>query len=170
MLPIEMASDGIGPATYGKLIAINGALIVFLQPAIAGIIGRYQAVRVMAVAALVLGAGFGATGLVSSASGYAATIVTWSLAEMAWLPLAPAVVAALSPAGLRGAYQGAYGLSHALATCFAPLFGGLVFDHLGSKVLWSSCTVVGALSGLGFLLLAPAIQRGTERDDSQPKN
>ena len=98
---------------------------------------------------------------VSSASGYAASIVTWTLAEMAWLPLAPTIVAALSPTGLRGAYQGAYGLSFALATSFAPFFGGLVFDRLGSKVLWSSCTLIGALCGLGFLLLAPAIRRGT---------
>jgi MFS family permease len=166
MLPIEMATDGIGPATYGKLIAINGALIVCLQPAIATIVGRYQNVKVMAVAALILGVGFGATSFVSSASGYAATIVTWTLAEMAWLPLGPAVVATLSPAALRGVYQGAYGLSFALATSLAPLFGGLVFDRFGSVVLWSSCTVIGALSGLGFLLLAPAIRRGTARAEA----
>jgi MFS family permease len=161
MLPIEMTTDGIGPATYGRLIAINGALIVCLQPAIAAIVGRFQDVKVMAAAALVLGLGFGATGFVSSASGYAATIVTWTLAEMAWLPIGPAIVAALSPVALRGAYQGAYGLSFALSMSLAPFIGGLVFDRFGSRVLWSSCTVIGALCASGFLLLAPSIRRRT---------
>jgi MFS family permease len=159
MLPIEMKSDGLSPAQYGHLIAINGVLIVCLQPVIAHAVARFQSTQVMAAAAMLLGIGFGATGYVDSVFGYAATITIWTIAEMAWIPVGPTMVAALAPAPLRGAYQGAYGLGWAMASSVGPSLGGLVLDHFGSKTLWTSCVAIGALSSIGFMLLAPAIQR-----------
>jgi MFS family permease len=161
MLPIEMSRDGLSPAQYGRLIAINGVLIVCLQPAVAKLAARFSSAHVMAAAAMLIGIGFGTTGFVDSTLGYAGTIALWTLGEMAWLPVGPTIVATLAPSSVRGAYQGAYGMGWAAASSIGPSLGGLVMNHFGSKTLWTSCVLIGALSSIGFLLLGPAMERTT---------
>jgi MFS family permease len=161
MLPLEMTRDGLSPNDYGRLIALNGVMIVCFQPLIAKQLARFDRSQVMACAALVLGAGYGVTGFVDSKSGYALSIAIWTLAEMAWLPVGPTVTSSLAPAALRGTYQGAYNLSWAIAAAVGPSLGGLVLDRFGSVLLWSSCIGIGAICALGFLLLGPAIRRAT---------
>lgn len=163
MLPIEMVSDGLSPALYGRLIAINGVMIVLLQPLIAHYIRQFQSAYVMAVAAVMIALGFGSTAFASTASGHSTAIVIWTLGEMAWLPVGPTIVSLIAPPALRGAYQGAYGLSWAVAMSLGPSLGGLVLQHFGSSTLWLGAATLGLLCSLGFLLLAPALKRSIDK-------
>jgi MFS family permease len=163
MLPIEMVRDGLSPALYGRLVAINGVMIVCLQPFIAQYVGHFQSAKVMAAAAVVLAIGFGSTAFANTAWGHAGSIVIWTLGEMAWLPVGPTIVSLLAPPNLRGAYQGAYGLAWALASSIGPLFAGQVLERLGSQTLWLGAATLGLLCAISFILLAPAMKRATEK-------
>ena len=95
----------------------------------------------------------------STPAEYAATIVVWTVGEVIGAAVAPAVVADLSPAELRGLYQGVFGFSFAAAALVAPLVGGAVYDRLGGNVLWTGCAVLSFVTGAGHLALAPARSR-----------
>jgi MFS family permease len=162
MLPIEVTRHGLSPGQFGPLIAINGILIVLFQPVVAHYTARFRHAHVLAVAAVVLGIGFGATAFVGTWGGFAVSIAVWTLAEMAWMPLGPLIVARMAPDDLRGSYQGAYGLAWALAATIGPAAGGYVLDRFGSETLWLGCLVIGIVAAAGFLRMGEAI--GAPRD------
>ena len=66
-------------------------------------------------------------------------------------PAAAALVAGLSPAGLRGRYQGVATLGFALAQFVSPVVGGYVLQHAGPTGLWLGCLGLGILVALGQL-------------------
>jgi MFS family permease len=154
-LPIDLRSHGLSPSTYGVLIAENGLLIVLLQPAVSRALSRYPRQRVLALAALLTGAGFGITGLVRGIAGYAGAIAVWTMGEISMAGLGPTVAADASPPQYRGAYQGLFQAGIGAATLLAPAFGSFLLERFGSVALWSSCGVLGLLVAAGHLLLGP---------------
>jgi len=138
-LPVDLRQHGIAAATYGQLLAINGVMIVLFQPTAIRVVQRYDRGRVLALAALLQGAGFGLTGVGHTVAWYAFTIVVWTVAELGYSPVAPAIVSDLAPARLRGTYQGVYSMAWGASTCLAPALGSLVLGRFGSVALWSSC-------------------------------
>jgi MFS family permease len=138
-LPVDLRDHGIRPSTFGWLLAINGVMIVLLQPTAIGLVQRFARRRVLAVAALLQGIGFGLTGAGHSKAWYALTVVIWTLAELCYSPVSPAIVSDLAPTKLRGTYQGIYSMSFGASACLAPALGALVLGRFGSVALWSSC-------------------------------
>jgi MFS family permease len=155
-LPLDMAAHGIDAAHYGRIICINGILIVLVQPWAAVFLERFDKSRVLAFGALLVGIGFGLTGIARSPSGYALSIAIWSLGEIALLPIATAVLAELAPASLRASYQGGYQLVWGAAFLLAPGLAGAVISRFGAPALWAGCFVTGVLVSLGHLALGPA--------------
>jgi MFS family permease len=155
-LPIDMSAHGIDAAQYGNLICVNGILIILVQPLAAQWLERFPKSRVLAVGALLVGIGFGATALVHAPAGYVASIAIWSLGEIALLPVATTVIAELSPTSLRASYQGMYQLSWGAAFFVAPTLSGAVFTRFGARTLWAGCFVAAVLVSLAHLALGPA--------------
>ncbi len=141
-LPVDLRDHGIRPSTYGWLIALNGVLIVALQPTAIKIVHRLHRGRVLAVAALLQGIGFGMYGFGHALWWYIAALVVWTTAELGYSPVSPAVVSDLAPTRLRGTYQGVYSMAWGVSTCLAPALGSLVLGRFGSRALWSSCFAV----------------------------
>jgi MFS family permease len=159
-LPVDMQAHGLDAAQYGLAIATNGVLVVLLSISVSRAAMRWPRFRTMAIAALLLGAGFGLTAVSSTLPGYALTVAIWTLGEIAGAAIAPTIVADLSPPDLRGLYQGVFGAAWGLSLFTGPLLGGWVFQHLGAKVLWTGCLAVGGLLSLAYLALsAPANRR-----------
>lgn len=158
-LPLEMAANGLGTLTYGVIIAVNGVLIVLLQPFMGPFLARRDRSRTLALFSLLVGLGFGINALAHTAPIYALGVVVWTVGEIGVLPVAFSLVADLSPVDLRGRYQGAYGLSFGLAVCAAPVLGTLVLQRLGPVWLWGGCLLLGLVTAAGHLALAPAIRR-----------
>lgn len=158
-LPIAMSADGLSTATFGAVIAVNGVLIVAGQLFVPRLIGGRDRSRVLALACLVIGAGFGLTAFADTAWLFAGTVLIWTLGEMLQSPSNAAVIAGLSPAALRGRYQGVSSLSWAFSSAVAPIAGGYVQEHLGDAVLWLGCAGIGALVALGQLVSGPARER-----------
>ncbi|QGN49085.1 MDR family MFS transporter [Micromonospora sp. WMMD558] len=136
MLPVSLQADGLPAAAYGPIIAVNGLLIVLGQLFVPRLVGRFDRSRTIAVAVLVIGAGFALTALADSVWFYAVTVLVWTLGEMAMTPSNSALTADLSPTAQRGRYQGVYSLGHAFATFAGPTLGGLVAHRFSVDALW----------------------------------
>lgn len=150
-LPIDVRAHGISPAGFGSLIAINGVLIVFLQPLAGDVIrGRSQPLT-LAAASLLLGIGFGMNACVGSIPAYLVSVTIWTLGEIAFAAASPTLVADLAPGHLRGAYQGSFAVAYTGAFAAAPLIGGYVIAHAGATTLWLACLMIGVLVGAAFI-------------------
>ena len=158
-LPIAMSADGLSPATFGWVIAINGLMIVAGQLFVPKLIGNHDRSRVLALATLIIGVGFGLNAFAGAPAVYALSVVIWTLGEMLQSPSNSALVAELSPAPLRGRYQGVNSLSWSAGSALAPIVGGFVQEHLGSAVLWLGCAAIGLLVAAGQIASGPARER-----------
>jgi MFS family permease len=159
-LPLDMAAAGLPPSDYGLAIAVNGFLIVLVTLQLTRRLERFPRYPVMAVAALLLGAGFGLTELASTLPLYALTVVIWTIGEVIGAAVAPVIVSEMSPAALRGLYQGIWGASWGLSFFIGPALGGFVLHNYGSGVLWGAVFLLGVALSLGYLALSiPARRR-----------
>ncbi|KAB1942306.1 MFS transporter [Micromonospora sp. ALFpr18c] len=159
MLPIAMADDGLSPTTYGSVIALNGVLIVAGQLFVPRLIRGRSRSHVLALAAVVMGVGFGLTAFAGTPWLYGLTVLIWTVGEMLNSPSNSTLIAELSPAELRGRYQGVISLSWQIAGAGAPILGGLVREHAGNDTLWFACAVIGALTAVAHLVSGPARER-----------
>jgi MFS family permease len=161
-LPLEMSARGHSADRYGALIALNGVLIVVLQPLGLRLVTRLDSSHLLAAATLLVGIGYGATQFAHTPLQYASTIAIWTLAEVAFSPIWPSVVADLAPASLRGTYQGVFQVSLGGAFFLAPALGTYVLQHHGSQVLWTGCFLLSALTAAGHLVVGGARRRRIE--------
>ncbi|PTA43674.1 MFS transporter [Micromonospora sp. RP3T] len=159
MLPIAMGDSGLSPATYGSVIALNGVLIVVGQLFVPRLISGRSRSHVLALSALIMGVGFGLTAFADTVWLYGLTVLIWTLGEMLNSPSNATLIAELSPAALRGRYQGVFSLSWQLAGASAPILGGLLREQAGNTALWLACAAIGALTAITHLVSGPARER-----------
>jgi MFS family permease len=155
-LPLDMSAHGLSMADYGRLNAINGILIVLLQPFAARWLMRVRRSWTLALGAFLTGLGFFLPSLQPSTWGYAASIVVWTLGEILMSPVASAVVADLAPTHLRGSYQGAFHLCWGAGAFLGPAVGGYILQRQGGARLWELCLFLGFVSAVLHLQLGPA--------------
>ncbi|MGS2613252.1 MDR family MFS transporter [Micromonospora sp. LZ34] len=159
MLPIAMGDSGLTPATYGSVIALNGVLIVVGQLFVPRLIRGRSRSHVLALASVVMGVGFGLTAFADAAWFYGLTVLIWTLGEMLNSPSNATLIAELSPAELRGRYQGVFSLSWQVAGAVAPVLGGLVREQAGNEALWLGCAAIGGVAAVAHLVSGPARER-----------
>jgi MFS family permease len=167
-LPVAIARQGLSPAQYGRILAMNCVLIVLVQPWAGRILQRLDRGHVLAAAALLVGVGYGAYRSCTTEPQFALATAVWSLGEIAGLPTALAVVADLAPPELRGRYQGAYGLSFGIAMMAAPVVGGAALSRFGPDALWSACLVAGVAVAAAHLAIGRARRRRGCRAAGEP--
>lgn len=156
-LPLDMQSHGLGPTAYGAAIAVNGFLIILMTIPVSNLATKWPRFETVAVAALLLGMGFGFTAIASSLPLFALSVAIWTLGEIAATSVGPTIIADLSPVELRGLFQGIFGAAWGLSYFIGPLAGGWVYERLGSDVLWIGCLVLGiVLAFCYYALSAPA--------------
>ena len=137
-LPIFMQSHGISVGLYGKLIAINGALIAIVQIPLTAWMRRFNRVTFVWLSAVVTGVGFGTTALADSAGFFAATIVVWTVGEIMIAPFSHAIVTDMAPVAFRARYLGVFSMCFASANMLGAPLGGLVLEQSGGKALWGT--------------------------------
>jgi predicted MFS family arabinose efflux permease len=143
-----MRADGLDAASYGKIVSVNGALIVLLQPWIIARLAELPRTPVLMVAALLVGLGFFGHALADSRSAHLLAVVIWTAGEIALVPMAAGVVAELAPASQRGRYQGAYGMTWSVAHVTGPWIATHAFAQVGVFGWGVACACVGGCSAL----------------------
>jgi MFS family permease len=156
-LPLVITADGLGPSAYGVIYAVNPLAVIIVQPLTLRWLTRLSLVRVYAGSVLLTGLGFGLTAFAHSIPAYAATVLVWTLGEIAFNAVGPTLVADIAPAHLRGRYAGVIGLAFGASALIAPLAGTAVLEHLGDWALWAGCFALGVLAAAAVFALGPAI-------------
>jgi MFS family permease len=157
-LPLAVRADGHGPEVYGIVYAVNPVTVIAIQPLVLWLVDRLPPVPLLASSSVVMGIGFWMTAAAETLPVFGVTVFIWTLGEIGFNAVGPALIANIAPAELRGRYNGAVGVAFGAAAMLAPLLGTRVFEELGETVLWTSCFGVSALSALIVLALARAIR------------
>jgi MFS family permease len=162
-LPLAMRQAGLSATAYGLTVAVNGVVIVLVQPVTVSWLTRRDHSRVIAVGQLLVGLGFGLTQFASGVPEYMGTVVVWTLGEIATFTMTSALVADLAHPQMRGRYQGLLGLAWGGGALIGPFVGAWALEYAGGTWLWSGCAVCGVLVAAGQLALGPSIRRRRAR-------
>jgi MFS family permease len=158
-LPLAVEADGLGPDAFGLIYAVNPIVVIVAQVFVLRILDRIAGVRILVVALVVMGVGFGMTAFASTVPMFALTVVVWTLGEVGFNAVGPALVADIAPADLRGRYNGVVGMAYGAAALLGPLFGTRLFEDYGENVLWTACLVASLVSAALIAAMAPSIAR-----------
>jgi MFS family permease len=158
-LPLVMAGDGHGPGTYGVMLALNGIVIVVVQPIAVRLLDGRDTASVLAVSMLMVGICGGLGAVVHSGAGHAGSILVWTLGQIGVSVMFGATFACLAPADLRGRYLGVASTTWSVGAVLGPLLGTALLDHAGRIVLWAACTATGLALFAALHAVAPALRR-----------
>lgn len=148
--PLYAEDTGLDERAIGLALAVNGPLLALLSIPVSTWLTRYGPYR-----HLVLAASFLATSYLSLivSGGFTALVlasVVFTAGELIFSSALPAAVAGLAPAGLRGAYQGAWAMVHSIGFGAAVFLTGLAQPHFGWRTTWILWTALTALAALGL--------------------
>lgn len=158
-LAAHMTRQGFSPAAFGAVMAVNGVLIIALQPVISAWSTRRDPTRVMATAALCYGVGVAMHGLAATVAFHAAAVMVWTMGEILESPTRATITAALSPADARGRYQGAIAMTFGAAQLVGPKLGTWTWQNAGPGTLWTACLALGITAALALIATGPARRR-----------
>ncbi|MCC6332942.1 MAG: MFS transporter [Myxococcales bacterium] len=142
-LPEDMRTKGLSTQEFGMAVATNGVLIVLLQPFLTRWAAQVRRSTLLAIAAALTGLGFGLTHLASTLPLFMISVAVWTLGEIIFAPVNASLVADLSPAHLRGRYQGAFGVTWSLGAMLGPVAGPALIEATSLKTLWVTCLAAG---------------------------
>jgi MFS family permease len=158
-LPLDMADHGVGSQRFSVLMALNCLGVVALQPWLTPLLRRFDPSRLLAASAVLFSVGYGLNAVVSTFPLYLVGAAFWTVGEVVGFPAASTLVAGMSPAALRGRYQGIFSMVWGVAWTLAPVLGGQLMHRAGAPVLWWLCLGTGLLVAGGHLLGAGARRR-----------
>ena len=151
---------GYSAAVFGGLIALNGLLIVVAELPLTALTQHRPPRPVIAAGFVLIGLGVAVVGYAQSLILLVLAVVLWTMGEMINAPMASALVADSAPAGLRGRYQGAWGLAWGVGLVLGPVVGTSLFAW-NARGFWLSC---GGLATVGAaLVLASGRQVSAKR-------
>lgn len=167
-LPLVMAAGGLGPATYGAVLAGNGILILVTQPLALRVLATRDPYKVLSVSMLLIGFGLGLGALAHSGTEYAGSVLVWTVGEVGIAVMFGATFADLAPADLRGGYMGVAATTWGVGSALGPLLGTALLDRVGPTLLWLGCALTGVALFGAVHAAAPALRRRTRQQESQP--
>ncbi|GLH99838.1 MFS transporter [Phytohabitans aurantiacus] len=160
-LPLLMAGDGHGPGTFGAVLALNGIVIVVVQPIAVRLLDGRDTASVLAVSMLLVGIGGGLGAVAHSGTGHAGAILVWTLGQIGVSVKFGATFADLAPADLRGRYMGVAATTWSLGAVLGPLLGTALLEHAGRTALWAACSAIGLALFAAQRAIAPALRTTT---------
>ena len=152
LLPISVTTTHhLAPAAWGFLMILNPLFVTLFQLRLTRRVAHVPASLKLGLAMPMMGVPFLLLDWNGSAPVIALVIVIFVLGEMLWVPTSQAVVAALAPADIRGAYMGAFGGTWSVGWAATPFLGLQVRHAYGDAKMWLCVATVGVIAGLlGF--------------------
>jgi MFS family permease len=157
-LPLAVRDAGLGTGSYGLIMAVNGIVIVIVQPLVLNLIARAPGTVLLPVTILLVGGGIALSGVCNSTWAFALTVVVWTLGEIGQTTALMALVASIAPEALRGRYLGAVGLAWGASAMLAPFLGSRVYAA-NPAALWLGCLAVAGVAAAGLYALATRLRR-----------
>ncbi|GAA2206651.1 MFS transporter [Nonomuraea monospora] len=149
-LPLEVQQRGYPTALYGAVVALNGALVIFVELPLTTLIQRFSMRATVAAGCLLLGVGLGLFGLPFGPWIFVVGAVVWTLGEIISAPSIGAYPALAAPTpALRSRYIGALSTCQTAGWAVGPSIGTALFQYVGGAV-WVMCAGLGVLACLGM--------------------
>jgi MFS family permease len=145
---------GISESQYGFIPTTNALIVIFFQFAVTLVTKRFSPLPMVALGAFFYTIATGGIVLAQGFWGFWLCMVVLSVGELIMQPTASTYVAGLAPADKRGRYMSLYGLTWNIASGIGPVLGGMLNDNLGPVSIWYGGAAFGAISVIGFILLA----------------
>ncbi len=152
LLPISVTTTHhLEPAAWGFLMILNPLLVTTLQLRLTRWTRSVPPSVKLGAAMPMMGVPFLLLNVNGSALAIALVILIFVFGEMLWVPTSQAVVAALAPSDIRGAYMGVFGGTWSVGWAATPFLGLTVRHAYGDAVMWVCVAAVGVVAGLtGF--------------------
>ena len=149
VLPVSLV-DGFGyePSAWGFLVWINPLLVTLLQIHITRRTADVSPAPKLVAALLIMGLPFLLLVYSHSILTVVIVVVVFVIGEMLWVPTSQAVVAAMAPQDIRGAYMGAFGSAPAIGFALAPLIGFQVRNSFGDDATWTMFAALGVVAAI----------------------
>ena len=155
LLPISATTThNLAPAAWGVLMVVNPLLVTVFQLRLTRWTARIPSSVKLGVAMPMMGLPFLLLNVNGSAPVIALVIFIFVIGEMLWVPTSQAVVAALAPADIRGAYMGVFGSTWSIGWALTPFLGLQVRSSYGDATMWMCVAVLGVLAGITGLVAA----------------
>lgn len=161
LLPISVTTTHhLAPAAWGFIMILNPIFVTVFQLRLTRWTASIPASVKLGVAMPMMGVPFLLLNWNGSAPVIMLVIVIFVIGEMLWVPTSQAVVAALAPADIRGAYMGAFGGTWSVGWAATPFLGLQVRHAYGDATMWMCVAGVGVVAGI----LGLAAARGHDGD------
>jgi predicted MFS family arabinose efflux permease len=161
LLPISVTTThNLAPAAWGVLMIVNPLLVTVFQLRLTRWTSDVPASLKLGLAMPMMGVPFLLLNWNGSALVIAVVILIFVIGEMLWVPTSQAVVAALAPADIRGAYMGLFGSTWSVGWALTPFLGLQVRATYGDAAMWMCVAVLGVTAGITGLIAA----RGHDAD------
>jgi MFS family permease len=155
LLPISVTTTHhLEPAVWGFVMILNPLLVTGFQLRVIRWTAGIAAPAKLGIAMLLMSVPFLLLNLHGSVGVIAFVVVVFVVGEMLWVPTSQAVVAALAPADIRGAYMGAYGGTWSAAFALTPFLGLQVRHAYGDATMWVCVACLGVVSSVLGVLAA----------------
>jgi MFS family permease len=143
---------GLVEKQIGLLYTINGVLVILLQVPAVAIIRRMTAERALVTGCVIYSAAFLVIGAAGGAPLLAVAVVVATSGEVILTPAQESTVADLSDPARLGRAFGLYGTMQMIGVAFAPLCGGIIYDHLrhAPMAMWGTLAALSLLLALGY--------------------
>ncbi len=148
-------------ALVGVTFGVNTAIIVAVEMVLVHLLRGLRPLRVVAVGAVLIGAGFGLLP-VGVRGGFAFvlfTVVLWTAGEMFAFPFIQGFAGDRAHGRAEGRYMGLSSLAFAIAFAVAPVLGTWIYQHHGVDAVWRACGVAGVALWGAFELLDRRLRR-----------
>ena len=149
LLPISATTTHhLSPALWGCLMILNPLFVTVFQLRLTRRVAHVPASLKLGLAMPMMGVPFLLLNVNGSAPVIGVVIIIFVTGEMLWVPTSQAVVAALAPADIRGAYMGAFGGTWSVGWALTPFLGLQVRHAYGDATMWMCVACVGVIAGI----------------------
>lgn len=159
--PLYLGQLGIDAKQYGRIIAINGLMITFLQLPFTALVERHRRDFALVASGVILGVGFFLNAFARTPLQFAAIVVVWTFGEMLHAAFATTIVSELAPIAMRGRYMGLFTMCFSSASMFGAPLGGIVLARGGGRALWTGTLILGLAAAAFSALAARGVERRT---------
>lgn len=135
-----------GVSLFGPMVAINSVVLVTFQPLAVKLVQKRKRAPVFAVGAISFGIGLSFGGVVGSVWSWIAGMILFSIGESLWSSKFHDLVGELPSNGNETVYFGAIRSSLNVAFFIGTSVGPIIWQTVGSVMLFGSMTVLAAMS------------------------
>ena len=155
LLPISLTTThNLAPAAWGALMIVNPLLVTLFQLRLTRWTAHIAPSVKLGIAMPMMGVPFLLLNWNGSAPVIVLVILIFVFGEMLWVPTSQAVVAALAPPDIRGAYMGVFSSTWSVGWALTPFLGLQVRSAYGDATMWMCVAVLGVTAGITGLLAA----------------